>query len=296
MCSRGSEPDPGNSVRLPWWTRPWSIFPTEEDQQVTEHLWGAHRTGLPDMPPASLQSTVCGRESPWQSEGGVRWWKGWPRLLWLLWDPDSCRRSRAAPCQVLLCKRKVRCQASAFPWGVNTDHSRAGLGEGINTIRGCCGRVGRSSTRRLGGVRNPVVWTKKTIWWFINNRSRFFSWHELFQELCHFTNKDFIPSVSVSLCWILSVLLYASTHAVRTPSTLQASAHRLRFIYGTLAHVSKLLIIASCCCQWTLYSALYLGICHILLWLNVCLSYLTLSSLGALMPPIFRVYRKPGAI
>lgn len=39
----------------------------------------------------------------------------------------------------------------------------AGFGEGaVITVGGHCGRVGCSSRRRCGGVRNPVVWTKKT--------------------------------------------------------------------------------------------------------------------------------------
>lgn len=64
-------------------------------------------------------------------------------------------------------QEEVRCQSSAFPQGVNTDHSHAGFGEGIITVGGHCGRCSR---RRLGGVRDPVVCTKKTRWLFCKQR------------------------------------------------------------------------------------------------------------------------------
>lgn len=135
------------------------------------------------------------------------------------------------------------------------------------------------------------------MWWFINSRSRFFSPRELFPELSHFTNKDLILSVSVSLCWIVTVPVSCQYTCCSYPIHPAVSAHLLIYPPMKPGFISpSLLIIAPCWCHWTLHPALYLGMYHSPLPLHVCLSYLTLSSLEALMLPVFKVCRKPGTI
>lgn len=130
MCPRGSEPDPGNSVSLPSLNDALVQFPCWGSPAGSQSIRGK-RAGLDLLVrhllsrPAQAERENHGDHQEEESDDEK--------------DDQGCFGSSgtqilAEEVELLLagffCAKEKGggCQASAFPWGVNTDHSRAGFG------------------------------------------------------------------------------------------------------------------------------------------------------------------------